>query len=119
MRNAKCSNCGAVATPGDVSNISMEQHRRFENERLWDELRRVDDLAHKFLGKPFSSLAETVPPMISKCELDLGSVGRNGFNCLNSMDRAGFLNNSQVYEFVTPHISRGTTCIPSRQNGPT
>ncbi|KAL2550359.1 homeobox-leucine zipper protein HDG1-like [Forsythia ovata] len=87
MKNAKCSNCGAVATPGDVSNISMEQHLRFENERLRDELRRVDDLAHKFLGKPLTSSAETVPPMISNRELDLGGVGRNGFDCLNSMNQ--------------------------------
>ncbi|KAL7214336.1 hypothetical protein ACSBR1_026699 [Camellia fascicularis] len=75
MRNPICGNCGGPAMLGDVS---IEEHNlKVENARLKDELNRISILANKFLGRPISSLAGSVPPLSSSC-LEL-AVGRNGF----------------------------------------
>ncbi|THG05495.1 hypothetical protein TEA_020378 [Camellia sinensis var. sinensis] len=75
MRNPICGNCGGPAILGDVS---IEEHNlKVENARLKDELNRISILANKFLGRPISSLAGSIPPLSSSC-LEL-AVGRNGF----------------------------------------
>ncbi|CAN1236857.1 Homeobox-leucine zipper protein ANTHOCYANINLESS 2 [Linum grandiflorum] len=74
MRNPMCSNCGGPAIIGDIS--LEEQHLRIENARLKDELDRVCGLAGKFLGRPISSLANSLPPPMPNSSLELG-VGNN------------------------------------------
>ncbi|CAN1236858.1 Homeobox-leucine zipper protein ANTHOCYANINLESS 2 [Linum grandiflorum] len=77
MRNPMCSNCGGPAIIGDIS--LEEQHLRIENARLKDELDRVCGLAGKFLGRPISSLANSLPPPMpnSSLELGVGSLERS------------------------------------------
>nr|POE69422.1 homeobox-leucine zipper protein anthocyaninless 2 [Quercus suber] len=82
MANPVCSNCGGPAIPGQ---ISFEEHQlRIENARLKDELNRICALANKFLGRPLSSLATSIPLPSSTSGLELG-VGRNGIGALSSM----------------------------------
>ncbi|XP_010278578.1 PREDICTED: homeobox-leucine zipper protein ANTHOCYANINLESS 2-like isoform X2 [Nelumbo nucifera] len=82
MRNPICSNCGGPAMLGDIS--LEEQHLRIENARLKDELDRVCALAGKFLGRPVSSLATSIPPPMPSSSLEL-AVGSNGFGGLNTV----------------------------------
>ena len=82
MANPVCNNCGGPAIPGQ---ISFEEHQlRIENGRLKDELNRICALANKFLGRPLSSLATSIPLPSSTSSLELG-VGRNGIGGLSSM----------------------------------
>ncbi|KAF9617556.1 hypothetical protein IFM89_037368 [Coptis chinensis] len=85
MRNPICNNCGGPAMLGDVS--LEEQHLRIENARLKDELDRVCALAGKFLGRPVSSLGNSMPHQmphqIPNSSLELG-VGSNGFDALST-----------------------------------
>ncbi|XP_043716143.1 homeobox-leucine zipper protein ANTHOCYANINLESS 2-like isoform X2 [Telopea speciosissima] len=80
MRNPICTNCGGPAMLGEIS--LEEQHLRIENARLKDELDRVCALAGKFLGRPISSLATSMPPPMPNSSLELG-VGSNGFTGLS------------------------------------
>ncbi|KAL5792478.1 hypothetical protein ACOSP7_001072 [Xanthoceras sorbifolium] len=82
MRNPICTNCGGPAIIGDIS--LEEQHLRIENARLKDELDRVCALAGKFLGRPISSLANSVPPQLPNSSLEL-AVGSNGFGGLSTV----------------------------------
>ncbi|CAN4125793.1 unnamed protein product [Withania somnifera] len=82
MRNPICTNCGGPAMIGEIS--LEEQHLRIENARLKDELDRVCALAGKFLGRPISSLVNSMPPPMPNSSLELG-VGRNGFGGLNNL----------------------------------
>lgn len=79
MRNPICSNCGGPAIIGEIS--LEEQQLRIENARLKDELDRVCALAGKFLGRPISSLANSMAPPLPSSSLELG-VGSNGFGSL-------------------------------------
>ncbi|CAK9328473.1 unnamed protein product [Citrullus colocynthis] len=79
MRNPICSNCGGPAIIGEIS--LEEQQLRIENARLKDELDRVCALAGKFLGRPISSLANSIAPPLPSSSLELG-VGSNGFGSL-------------------------------------
>ncbi|XP_042512068.1 homeobox-leucine zipper protein ANTHOCYANINLESS 2-like isoform X2 [Macadamia integrifolia] len=82
MRNPICTNCGGPAMLGEIS--LEEQHLRIENARLKDELDRVCALAGKFLGRPISSLATSMPPPhMPNSSLELG-VGSNGFSGLST-----------------------------------
>uniref|UniRef100_A0A5B6ZTB9 Putative homeobox-leucine zipper protein ANTHOCYANINLESS 2 isoform X2 n=1 Tax=Davidia involucrata TaxID=16924 RepID=A0A5B6ZTB9_DAVIN len=67
MRNPICTNCGGPAIIGDIS--LEEQHLRIENARLKDELDRVCALAGKFLGRPMSPMATSMPMPNSSLEL--------------------------------------------------
>ena len=82
MRNPICSNCGGPAIIGEIS--VEEQHLRIENARLKDELDRVCALAGKFLGRPISSLANSIGPPLPNSSLELG-VGSNGFGGLSTV----------------------------------
>ncbi|XP_027334621.1 homeobox-leucine zipper protein ANTHOCYANINLESS 2-like isoform X2 [Abrus precatorius] len=82
MRNPMCSNCGGPAIIGEIS--LEEQHLRIENARLKDELDRVCALAGKFLGRPISSLANSIAPPLPNSSLELG-VGGNGFGGINTV----------------------------------
>lgn len=82
MRNPICSNCGGPAMLGEVS--LEEQHLRIENARLKDELDRVCALAGKFLGRPVTSLAASIPSQMPISSLEL-AVGSNGFGGMNSV----------------------------------
>ncbi|CAL5381755.1 unnamed protein product [Camellia sinensis] len=82
MRNPICTNCGGPAIIGDIS--LEEQHLRIENARLKDELDRVCALAGKFLGRPISTLAASMPPGLPNSSLELG-VGSNGFGGLGTV----------------------------------
>ena len=82
MRNPICSNCGGPAIIGEIS--LEEQHLRIENARLKDELDRVCALAGKFLGRPISSLANSIGPPLPNSSLELG-VGSNGFAGLSTV----------------------------------
>lgn len=82
MRNPICSNCGGPAIIGEIS--LEEQHLRIENARLKDELDRVCALAGKFLGRPISSLANSIGPPLPNSSLELG-VGSNGFGGLSTV----------------------------------
>ncbi|KAL5863573.1 hypothetical protein ACOSQ3_001087 [Xanthoceras sorbifolium] len=82
MRNPICTNCGGPAIIGDIS--LEEQHLRIENARLKDELDRVCALAGKFLGRPISSLANSVSPQLPNSSLEL-AVGSNGFGGLSTV----------------------------------
>ncbi|KAM3746444.1 hypothetical protein ACB098_06G202900 [Castanea mollissima] len=82
MRNPICSNCGGPTIIGEIS--LEEQHLRIENARLKDELDRVCALAGKFLGRPISSLANSVGPPLPNSSLELG-VGSNGFGGLSTV----------------------------------
>ncbi|CAN4111723.1 unnamed protein product [Withania somnifera] len=82
MRNPICTNCGGPAMIGEIS--LEEQHLRIENARLKDELDRVCALAGKFLGRPISSLVNSMPPPMPNSSLELG-VGSNGFGGLTSV----------------------------------
>ncbi|XAR71739.1 hypothetical protein NMG60_11018142 [Bertholletia excelsa] len=83
MKNPICSTCGGPAVLGDIS-VEV-YHLRVENARLRDELNRISALAHKFLGRPLSSLAGSMPHHMSNLEL---AVGTNGFGGLSSMGTA-------------------------------
>ncbi|KAJ7962320.1 Homeobox-leucine zipper protein like [Quillaja saponaria] len=82
MRNPICSNCGGPAIIGDIS--LEEQHLRIENARLKDELDRVCALAGKFLGRPISSLPNSIVPPLPHSSLELG-VGSNGFGSMTNV----------------------------------
>lgn len=82
MRNPICSNCGGSAIMGEIS--IEEQHLRIENSRLKDELDRVCALAGKFLGRPISSLANSIGPPLPSSSLELG-VGSNGYGVLSTV----------------------------------
>ncbi|KAK8640429.1 hypothetical protein V6N13_008183 [Hibiscus sabdariffa] len=82
MRNPICTNCGGPAIIGDIS--LEEQHLRIENARLKEELDRVCALAHKFLGRPVSSLATSIAPPMPNSNLELG-VGSIGFAGLSTV----------------------------------
>ncbi|KAL6974892.1 Homeobox-leucine zipper protein ANTHOCYANINLESS 2 [Sarracenia purpurea var. burkii] len=82
MRNPICTNCGGPAIIGDIS--LEEQQLRVENARLKDELDRVCALAGKFLGRPISSLATSLPPPVPNSSLELG-VGSNGYGGLSTV----------------------------------
>nr|XP_009602857.1 homeobox-leucine zipper protein ANTHOCYANINLESS 2-like isoform X2 [Nicotiana tomentosiformis] len=82
MRNPICTNCGGPAMIGEIS--LEEQHLRIENARLKDELDRVCALAGKFLGRPISSLVNSMPPPMPNSSLELG-VGNNGFGGLSNV----------------------------------
>eukprot|EP00262_Sarcandra_glabra_P016232 TRINITY_DN522_c0_g1_i2.p1 TRINITY_DN522_c0_g1~~TRINITY_DN522_c0_g1_i2.p1 ORF type:complete len:797 (+),score=122.76 TRINITY_DN522_c0_g1_i2:449-2839(+) len=84
MRNPICTNCGGPAMLGEVS--LEEQHLRIENARLKDELDRVCALAGKFLGRPVSSIGNSIPSMPNSA-LELG-VGSNGFGGLTGVAAA-------------------------------
>ncbi|XP_010537198.1 PREDICTED: homeobox-leucine zipper protein HDG7-like isoform X2 [Tarenaya hassleriana] len=70
MRSPVCNACGGPAVPGDVT--YEQQHLRFENARLKDELARISSLANKFLGRPVSSL---VGPPPQPSGLDVSILG--------------------------------------------
>lgn len=80
IRNPVCNSCGGPASLGDIS--LEEHHLRIENARLRDELNRICLLANKFLGRPLSSLATSMP--VSNSDLEL-AVGRNDFGSLSSV----------------------------------
>ncbi|KAE8709401.1 Homeobox-leucine zipper protein ROC6 [Hibiscus syriacus] len=82
MRNPICTNCGGPAIIGDIS--LEEQHLRIENARLKGELDRVCALAGKFLGRPISSLATSITPLMPNSNLELG-VGSDGFDGLSTV----------------------------------
>ncbi|KAI4328738.1 hypothetical protein L6164_021071 [Bauhinia variegata] len=82
MRNPVCSNCGGPAIIGEIS--LEEQHLRIENARLKDEFDRVCALAGKFLGRPITSLANSIAPPLPNSSLELG-VGSNGFGGMNTV----------------------------------
>ncbi|KAF5451539.1 hypothetical protein F2P56_026640 [Juglans regia] len=82
MRNPICSNCGGPSIMGEIS--LEEQHLRIENSRLKDELDRVCALAGKFLGRPISSLANSIGPPLPSSSLELG-VGSNGYGVLSTV----------------------------------
>ncbi|CAN1793187.1 Homeobox-leucine zipper protein ANTHOCYANINLESS 2 [Linum perenne] len=111
MRNPICSNCGGPAIIGDIS--LEEQHLRIENARLKDELDRVCGLAGKFLGRPISSLTNSLPPPMPNSSLELG-VGNNDFGGLSTV--AATLPVGPSDHFGTP-ISNGLPIVP--QNRPT
>ncbi|XP_030524641.1 homeobox-leucine zipper protein ANTHOCYANINLESS 2 [Rhodamnia argentea] len=77
MRDPICTNCGGPAVIGEIS--LEEQHLRIENARLKDELDRVCALAGKFLGRPVSSLAASMAPLMPNSSLELGVGTNNGF----------------------------------------
>ena len=78
MRNPICTSCGGSTIIGDIS--LEEQHLRIENARLKDELDRVCALAGKFLGRPISSLANSIAPPLPNSSLELGvGSNNNGF----------------------------------------
>lgn len=77
MRDPICTNCGSPAVIGEIS--LEEQHLRIENARLKDELDRVCALAGKFLGRPVSSLAASMAPLMPNSSLELGVGTNNGF----------------------------------------
>ncbi|KAJ7951093.1 Homeobox-leucine zipper protein like [Quillaja saponaria] len=79
MRNPMCTNCAGPAIIGEIS--LEEQHLRIENARLKDELDRVCALAGKFLGRPISSLSNSIVPPLPNSSLELG-VGSNGFGVM-------------------------------------
>lgn len=82
VANPICNNCGGPAIPGQ---ISFEEHQiRIENARLKDELNRTCALANKFLGRPLSSLATSLPLPSSVAAFELG-MGRNRIGGLNSI----------------------------------
>ncbi|KAK3039273.1 hypothetical protein RJ639_027977, partial [Escallonia herrerae] len=83
MRNPICSSCGSSAILGEVP--MEEHHLRIENARLKDELNRICVLANKFLGRPISSLASPMHPVMSNSGLEL-AVGRNSFDGLGLID---------------------------------
>ncbi|KAK9143492.1 hypothetical protein Syun_012892 [Stephania yunnanensis] len=83
MRNPMCTNCGGPAMLGDVS--LEEQHLRIENARLKDELDRVCALAGKFLGRPVSTLASSIPPSMPGSGLELAVGSNNGYGGLGSV----------------------------------
>ncbi|KAK7274574.1 hypothetical protein RIF29_15670 [Crotalaria pallida] len=84
MRNPMCSNCGGPAIIGDIS--VEEQHLWIENARLKDELDRVCALAGKFLGRPISSLANSIPPQLPNSSLELGvGSNSNGFGGISNV----------------------------------
>ncbi|CAN1236856.1 Homeobox-leucine zipper protein ANTHOCYANINLESS 2 [Linum grandiflorum] len=95
MRNPMCSNCGGPAIIGDIS--LEEQHLRIENARLKDELDRVCGLAGKFLGRPISSLANSLPPPMPNSSLELG-VGN--IQHQNRPASAGSLERSMLLELA-------------------
>ncbi|KAK8940593.1 Homeobox-leucine zipper protein ROC5 [Platanthera zijinensis] len=76
IRNPTCSSCGGPAVLGEVS--LEEQHLRIENARLKDELDRVCTLAGKFLGRPISTLGNSISTPMPSSSLEL-AVGGNGF----------------------------------------
>ncbi|KAK8969376.1 Homeobox-leucine zipper protein HDG1 [Platanthera guangdongensis] len=76
IRNPTCSSCGGPAVLGEVS--LEEQHLRIENARLKDELDRVCTLAGKFLGRPISTLGNSISTTMPSSSLEL-AVGGNGF----------------------------------------
>ncbi|KAH9604447.1 hypothetical protein KSS87_020218 [Heliosperma pusillum] len=82
MRNPMCINCGGPAIIGDIS--MEEQHLRIENARLKDELDRVCSLASKFVGRPVSTMSNSMAPPMPSSALELG-VGTNGFSPLNNV----------------------------------
>ncbi|CAL9102884.1 unnamed protein product [Musa acuminata var. zebrina] len=85
MRNPMCCNCGG---PAVLSEISLEeQHLRIDNARLKDDLDRVRALAGKFLGKPVSALAGSLPLPLPNSSLEL-AVGTNGFASVGTVAAA-------------------------------
>ncbi|KAH7840004.1 hypothetical protein Vadar_011223 [Vaccinium darrowii] len=97
MRSPICNNCGGSAILSDV--YIEENHFRVENARLKDELTRVSALANKFLGRPISSIAASIPSPMSNSSLEI-AVG-HGFDGLSLVDttfsmgldsKDGFLN---------------------------
>ncbi|KAL5727623.1 Homeobox-leucine zipper protein ANTHOCYANINLESS 2 [Ranunculus cassubicifolius] len=110
MRNPICNNCGGPAMLGDVS--LEEQHLRIDNARLKDELDRVCALAGKFLGRPVSSMGNSMPPPMPNSCLELG-VGNNGFDQgLSSVTTT--MNSSNGYGVS---VSNGMTMVPSSRSG--
>ncbi|CAL0318335.1 unnamed protein product [Lupinus luteus] len=84
MRNPMCSNCGGPAIIGDIS--VEEQHLWIENARLKDELDRACVLAGKFLGRPISSLANSIAPQLPNSSLELGvGSNSNGFGGMSTV----------------------------------
>ncbi|RZS19465.1 hypothetical protein BHM03_00051864 [Ensete ventricosum] len=80
-----CCNCGGPAVLGEIS--LEEQHLRIDNARLKDELDRVRALAGKFLGKPVSALAGSLPLPLPNSSLEL-AVGTNGFASVGTVAAA-------------------------------
>ncbi|KAF5205410.1 Homeobox-leucine zipper protein hdg1 [Thalictrum thalictroides] len=109
MRNPICNNCGGPAMLGDVS--LEEQHLRIENARLKDELDRVCALAGKFLGRPVSSLGNSMPPPMPNSSLELG-VGSNGFDGLSTVTTAMGPGNGYGVS-----VSNAMTVVPSSRSG--
>ncbi|PIA49557.1 hypothetical protein AQUCO_01300387v1 [Aquilegia coerulea] len=109
MRNPICNNCGGPAMLGDVS--LEEQHLRIENARLKDELDRVCALAGKFLGRPVSSLGNSMPPPMPNSSLELG-VGGNGFDGLSTVTTAMGPGNGYGVS-----VSNAMTVMPSSRSG--
>lgn len=97
---------------GEVS--LEEQHLRFENARLKDELDRVCNLAGKFLGRPLSSIGAVAPPPqlpMPNSSLALGVGGGNdfgvGFGSVTTNANAMPPVSNFVTTGMSPHMSGG------------
>ncbi|WOL00101.1 homeobox-leucine zipper protein ROC5-like [Canna indica] len=106
IRSPMCCNCGAPAVLGEIS--LEEQHLRIENARLKDELDRLCALTGKFLGKPISALAGSLPLSVPNSSLDL-AVGTNGFAGLGSVTTPTL---PPLSDFTS-----GTVITPARPTG--
>lgn len=112
MRNPMCTSCNSPAMLGEVS--LEEQHLRFENARLKDELDRVCNLAGKFLGRPLSSVGAVVPPLqlpMPNSSLALGVGGGNdfgiGFGSVTTNNNSMAPVSNFVSTGMSPHMGGG------------
>ncbi|XP_020675648.1 homeobox-leucine zipper protein ROC5-like [Dendrobium catenatum] len=106
IRNPICGTCGGPAVLGEVS--LEEQHLRIENARLKDELDRVCTLAGKFIGRPISSLVNSISTPVPNSSLEL-AVGGNGYGAFGSVPPTF----SSVSDFVAGASSPlGTVITP-------
>ncbi|KAK1371925.1 Homeobox-leucine zipper protein HDG11 [Heracleum sosnowskyi] len=99
LKNAVCPSCGGPEQfDGDI--YFKEEKLREENAHLREELKRLESIAGKYMGRPLSQLHLGQPLHLSSLDLSMASFGNNGMTGPSSLNPGLLSGNSSTSEIL-------------------